>query len=254
MKKLFLLFMSFLVVLSLFGCSSSSGNSDKKVESVKVDTTEEVKEEPKKEEVQFEITNVYHDEYDADFGLGKQFKAIIEVKNTGNVPMYLDKCVLDYEDNDGHLLQTYDFMSKVPDIVQPNEKGYFYVNMGGSFDDDVDFSNGCNLVPNVYVEKAKGELKNYEVQDVTIFDGTYGGVGIKGRIINDTDKDVSMVYVRTVYYDANGAVLGISNTTVMDVRANSKTSFDDSGMFSGDFSVSDVASYDIYCDEMYMQF
>ena len=206
------------------------------------------------EKMAYEITDTIFEISDSYFGNGKECRVIIEVTNTGNVPIYLDDCVLDFEDDDGHLLETYDFLSSVPDIVQPGEKGYFYTNGNHSFNEDVSFENGCNLVPKLSIEKTKGELKSHEVVDVSLYNSDYGTVGCRGRIVNETDKEISLIYVTTVYYDSEGKVLGISGTNVMDITAKDQTSFDDSGMLMPDFDVEDVADYKIYADEMYLQF
>lgn len=206
-----------------------------------------------KEELSFEITDIVENIKNDSYGDRKRFSVIIEITNTGNVPLYLDDCVLDYEDDDGHLLQTYHYLSSVPDIIQPGEQGYFYTNGSSSFDDGIDFSNGCNLAVNVHVEKARGKLTRYEVIDTSLY-ASYGSVGCKGRIVNDTDEDASYIYVTAVYYGHDGRVLGISGTSVTDIRAHEKTSFDDSGIFMDDFSVDDVAEYVVYADDMYIQF
>ncbi len=88
----------------------------------------------------------------------------------------------------------------------------------------------------------------------SLYNSDYGTVGVKGRIVNETDKEISMIYVTTVFFDKEGKVLGISGTTVTDITANDKTSFDDPGMFMEKFSVDQVDHYKVYADEMYLQF
>ena len=208
-----------------------------------------------KNDLKYEITDIYENIYDNPY-VGKMYDVVIEVTNTGNAPLYLDKCTLDYEDNDGHLLQTTsDFsISKAPAVIQPGEKGYFYTNGSTSFDPDVSFDNGVKLVPQLKLVKATGELKSYEVTDTTVYSNGYGGVGVKGRIINDTDKEISLLYITTVYYNAEGHVIGVSYSSVTDVQPNSKTSFDDSGMLNTQMSLDMVADYKVYAAEMYLQF
>ena len=201
----------------------------------------------------YEITDVINIIEESAYGSGKRFRVIVEVTNTGDTPIYLDECVLDYEDDNGHLLHTYDFLSVVPDIVQPNEKGYFYTNGSSAFDEDVSFENGCNLVPKVTIRKAKSELKRHEVSDTSLYT-SYDTVGCKGRITNETDEDISNIYVQVVYYDKNGKVLGISGTNVSNIKANDRTSFDLSGIMMNEFSVEDVANYVVYADEYYYQY
>ena len=110
------------------------------------------------------------------------------------------------------------------------------------------------LVPQLKLVKATGELKSYEVTDTTVYNNGYGGVGVKGRIINDTDKEVSLLYITTVYYNAEGHVIGVSYSSVTDVQPNSKTSFDDSGTLNTQMSLDMVADYKVYAAEMYLQF
>lgn len=208
-----------------------------------------------KMDLSYEITDIYENIYDNPY-VGKMYDVIIEVTNTGNAPLYLDKCTLDYEDNDGHLLQTTSefSISKAPAIIQPGEKGYFFTNGSTSFDADVSFDDGVKLVPQLKLVKATGELKSYEVTDTTVYNNGYGGVGIKGRVINDTDKEVSLIYITTVYYNAEGHVIGVSYSSLMDVQPNSKASFDDTGLLNTQMSLDMVADYKVYAAEMYLQF
>ena len=205
-------------------------------------------------EIAYEITDIVNRIEDSDYvDSGKVFSVIIEVKNTGRVPLYMDDCILDYEDNNGHLLQTYDFMSKVPDIIAPGEKGYFYTNGTVAFDSDVTFKNGCNLVPSITLVKASGELKRHKVTDTSLY-SSYGTVGCRGRLINDTNETIDAIYVQVVYYDKKGRVLDISGTNLYDIPSNRKTSFDISGIFMHKFSVDDVSNYVVFADEWYYQF
>ena len=208
----------------------------------------------KAEELAYEITDTIYKVVDSSYSDEKRFRVILEISNTGNVPIYLDDCTLDFEDDEGHLLHTYNFLSKIPDIVEPGEKGYIYTNGSAAFDKDMSFEKGCNLQPKVKVKKAKGTLKRHEVTDTSLFNSDYGTVGVKGRIVNETDKEISLIYVTTVFYDKEGKVLGISGTNVTGITANDKTSFDDSGMFMEKFTVDQVDHYTVYADEMYLQF
>lgn len=203
--------------------------------------------------VAYEISDVIYEINDSAISAEKRLSAIIEITNTGDVPIYLDDCILDFEDDDGHLLQTFDFVNAVPAVVQPGDKGYFYTNAGNKFDSDVSFENGCNLVPDLTIKEATGTMKSYEVVDTSIYNNNYGSVGCKGRVVNETDKEISLLSVGIVYYDGEGKVLGISNTSLINVKADGKTSFDDSGMLLKGFTVEDVAEYVVYATEVYYQ-
>ena len=98
-------------------------------------------------------------------------------------------------------------------------------------------------------------MQFYEVTDTSIYK-SYDSVGCRGRVINDTNEDIDLLMISIIYYDKEGRVLGISFTTLSDVKAQGKGSFDDSGllMAGGNFKVDDVADYKIYAAEMYYQF
>ena len=207
---------------------------------------------PSNGQPEYEITDLIY-EHKSDYVNGEYDVTIIEVTNTGTVPIYLEDCVLDFEDNNGHLLHTDDYVSNVPDIVQPGEKGYFYTT--SYFDDGVSFANGCNLVPTLTIKKAKGTLSRHQVIDTSLFMSTSQYVGVKGRIVNESNKEISYMYVTVVYYDKDGRVLGINGTSVTNIPANAKKSFEISGFIAcRDFTLNDVGNYVVYADEMYMQF
>ena len=204
------------------------------------------------EDVAFVISDTVFEVKPSILG-GYNYYAIVEITNTGISDLYLDDCVFDIEDDNGHLIDTDDFISKAPDIISTGEKGYFYTNGANSLDDEFNPDNGANLVPNISVEKAKGKLTVYETVDTSLYEN-YGSVGVKGRVINNTDSDCSYLYVRVAFYDAEGKILGVTGTSVTDLKANSKSSFDISGMFLNDVTMADVAEYKIYANGTYMQF
>ena len=205
------------------------------------------------EEYAYEITDVVNDIYTPQYSGTTHFHIIVEVTNTGSKPLYLESCVADYEDDDGHLLQTYNYFSSTPSVIESGEKGYFYMSGGSKFNEDVSFENGCNLVTKPIVKKATGTRIRYAVEDTSIYP-SYGTVGVRGRIVNDTDNDVSLIYVTAVFYNADGKVLGISGTNVTDILKNDKTSFDITSIGMKEFPIESVAEYEVYADEMYFQF
>lgn len=95
---------------------------------------------------------------------------------------------------------------------------------------------------------------NYEVFDTSLSQDIFG-VKATGRVKNNTEKNDSYVYVRIAYYDANGIVLGISGTSVTGLDAGATVSFEISGIgMNDDFTVDDVASYEVLAQETYYGF
>ena len=202
--------------------------------------------------VSYDISDVVFDHYVSSFG-STMYYGIVEVTNTGNVNLYLRDCVFDLEDDNGHLLQTEDFISSCPDIIAPGEKGYFYRSVS-SIDDEVLLDNGLNLNPVVKIEESRGEIVEYEVSDVSLRNGSFGPT-VTGRVKNTTEKDDPLFYIEVIYYDQNGRVLAISGTNLTDFTAGSQTSFEISGIgLPNSVTMDNISDYVIVARPLYMQF
>lgn len=213
-------------------------------------TLEETAEE---ENFAYELTDSRFSYYTNSIGT-VEYYGIIEITNTGSTSIYLDDCTFDLEDNEGHLLQSDDWISSCPDIIAPGEKGYFYNGLGSTkIDSSVSFDNGINLVPNYKLEKATGEIKDFEVSDTDMRIDDYGNIKITGRVTNDTDKDNS-IYLNVIFYNSDGKVLMITGTNVTGLDANTTVSFECTTMFSDDsVNKDDIATYQVIARDSYYQ-
>lgn len=184
-----------------------------------------------------------------------EYYGIVEITNTGKTDLYLADCTFDLEDNNGHLLQSDSFVSSCRNVIGPGEKGYFYNGLGGNLmDDGVDISNGVKLVPDCTVKEAKGRPHTYQVVDTDFKKGSYGYPTITGRVVNDTNEDVSYMYINFIFYDKSGKILGITGTSVTDIKAGKKGSFDCSLMYCDDaVTFENVAKYEIVAEDSYYQ-
>ena len=262
-----------LIVIAVLGVAASSSGG-KKSDSGKVEVTAEKDKEKDKtdskknnkdsgddkktdeEDFAYEITDTNFEYYTNSIG-DIEYYGYVEITNTGSVNIYMDDCTFDIEDDDGHLLQTDDFISTTVDILAPGEVGYFYNSIGSSvFDDGVDLSNGVKLVPNYKLEEAKGDIVDYVISDTDIKDDKYGGVKVTGRVENTMDEDDSLVTISVVFYDKNDKVIGITQTTLLDdLTAGSKQSFEVSTMFASDsIKLKDIKDYKVIARKSYMQF
>ncbi|MBQ8921949.1 MAG: zinc ribbon domain-containing protein [Oscillospiraceae bacterium] len=202
----------------------------------------------------YEITDTDFQYYTNSIG-SVEYYGYVEITNTGSTNIYLKDCTFDLEDNDGHLLQSDNFISSCPDIIAPGEKGYFYNGIGASgIDDSVSLDNGIKLVPQYKLEEATGSIVDYQVSDTDMRTDDYGYVKITGRVTNNTDEDDSMLYVQFLFYDSSGKVLAISGTTILDLTAGSTQSFEGSTMFANDtVSIENVAEYKVIARKTYYQ-
>lgn len=216
--------------------------------------TESNEKQSETKEVQYEITQTQFYTFTNSIGSGQYFFAI-EVKNTGNCSIYLDKCELDLEDGNGHLLQTDGTFSidKSQYIIEPGEVGYFY-NNSGYLNDNVTPSDVKECVPHIYIEKAKHDIKNFDISDVSISAQDWGFAKVTGRAENTSKEDDTLVKVTVVYYNSNNEILDIEFTYIDEIRAGEKKSFEIGSMLSSTKAdYSDIESYKIIAQGTYFQ-
>ncbi|MBR7033426.1 MAG: FxLYD domain-containing protein [Clostridia bacterium] len=168
-------------------------------------------------------------------------KVAVPVTNTGNANLYLETGTIDIEYSDGSLAQTLSMVSVYPQVIAPGETAYYFEE---TMYDGTD-TEGLKLVPHVKAEKAKVDLIRFEVSDLQLKDEDFFGVKVIGRVMNNTDKDESMVYVVANLFDAEGKLIGQQFDILTDsLAAGDKIGFETSYL-SSDLEVSDVANYEV---------
>lgn len=189
----------------------------------------------------FDITkNEYLDEY--------VYNGIVEVENTGDVNIYLSGVAFDLEDSEGSLVLNDDMINVCPDVIKPGETGYLY-NLFGTSLEGVEDVEDLQLVPQYIVKTTDTTPHEYEVSDVSLRDDTFG-VTLTARMTNDTDQDVSYLYVTVAYYDSDGEIIALSGTSVTDFLAGRKVSFEISGInLPEDLTTDDIDDYKIFARE-----
>ena len=242
---------------------SSSGSGTKETGSVTIGdkATEETAEATTKEtegKAEYEITHTTFVHNTNSIGR-EEYTGIIEIKNTGSTYLYLKDCTFDFEDDDGHLLDTQKLILSSPDVIAPGEFGYFHSN--GLLDQNISIENGINLVPNFIVEvckKGKEAIIEYEVTDLDIKDGDYGmGVNVTGRVINNTSEDTGSidVLIIAIFYDSDGEILDVATRYADEMSAGGKSSFEITTMTGNDeLSLETVADYKVIARHEYLQF
>ena len=240
--------------------SGSSSGSSKETGSVTVgdDTTKVTEETTKEAKAEYEITNTLFTHYTNSIDK-EEYSGIIEIKNTGSVCIYLKDCTFDFEDDNGHLLQSEKLISSAPDVIAPGECGYYFGH--GYIDDEVSFENGINLVPNFTVDICKNgneAVIDYEVSDLDIRDNDYGlGVKVTGRVTNGTSEDTNSIDVKiiAIFYDSEGNLLDVGFTYADEMSAGGKASFEISTVFGNEeVSTESVADYKVIARHTYIQF
>ena len=175
----------------------------------------------------------------------------VPVKNTGSENLYLSTGTIDVEDDSGKLIKTVDMVSGYPQVLLPGETAYYYEET--LLDEAVD-TEALKTVPHLDVKKSKVDSVRYDLTEITVKDGTYGGVKVSGRVENTTDKAESDVYVVAHLFDADGNLLE-KQIAVLDneIQPNEKIGFETSSTASY-YKAKDVASYEVYAFPYQYQF
>lgn len=205
-------------------------------------------------DIQYTITDLSFDYYTNSLG-DIEYYGIVGIKNTGNTPIYMKKCIFDLEDKSGHLLQS-DVISKAPSWIAPGETGYFYNSLGSSLlDDNISLENGLKLVAQITLRKATGTPVEYSVSDTSLQKvDSSEGFKITGRVTNHTTEDQSYLYINIILFDNAGKAIGISGTSITDLYAGSTVSFDWSAYFINEnITAEDVDCFKVIAQSSYYQ-
>jgi len=268
-KKIAIIATSLVFMACAMGSGSSGGNTiqgsvtiapsgtpNSQVGSQNSDSTNVEPATSKLTQLNYEITDTGFEYYTNSIG-SVEYYGFVEITNTGDCDIFMKDCTFDIEDNDGHLLQTDKFIYKGPDVIEPEEKGYFYNGLGSNIiDSGVSFDNGVKLTPQITLKKATGKPHRFPVSDVSYRDGGYTGIKVTGRVENDTEKDHSLLSLLIIFRNAEGKVLAVDSSSITDtIAAGNKGSFESSTMFgNGNLKIEDIAEVEVICEEDYYQF
>lgn len=179
-----------------------------------------------------------------------------EITNNGGTPLYLKDCPIDIVDNNGHLIDTEDFILSCPDVIYPGEKGYFYNGIGSlTLNESVRSAGSLNVIPHIDVVESDENPAEYEVSDTSLTKDTLGLPSVIGRVTNRTGEDDSLLYLNVIFYNRNGDVVFISGVNVMDLYAGTTKSFECSAMgIPDDVNYEDIANYKVIARKSHFQF
>ena len=201
------------------------------------------------DEPQYEVTNTIFKVYKAELLDGYRYDALVEVKNVGSKNIYIKDAQFDIEDADGHLIQTDTMISDCPDVILPGECGYLYNSFGSSMESVTD-PDSVRLSPHYTVKTTDKTPHVFPVSDTSVKDDMFGKT-VVGRLTNDTDEEVSYIYVNVLYYNSAGECVGVGGTSVTSVAAGDTKSFEISGIGAPNGYGDDLADYKVIATEMF---
>lgn len=151
-------------------------------------------------------------------------QVIVEITNTGSIPIYLSSSSYDLEDSNGQIIASKSLISAYPDVIESGEKGYIYDET--TLDNPVDGT--ISVVPRISAKKAKVSCIRYEVSEIAISDSSYFGPKMVGRIKNTTNnEETGIIYVVAILYDSNKNPIGVLTDLISDdLPAGEKIGFE----------------------------
>jgi len=260
MKRILYLLLAISVVFALSACgpaperATQTGNqgSTSQPSPPAESTTETPSPTPPAEaELAYEIT--YSNAYAWVNSIGTIWvQIIVEVKNTGTVPLYLSTGALDLEDSSGALVRSISMVSAYPDVIDPGEKGWYYEETTLDIDEVIDLV----VLPRPDIRRARIDNIRFNVTDVSLSDAQFGGIRMMGRVENTHDEEHSMTYVVAILYDGNDIPIARLFTIIMEPFApGDRIGFEGSSMsLPRDMTTNDVARFEAFAYPMQMQF
>ena len=178
--------------------------------------------------------------------------AWIQVKNTGDVPLYLNPSHVDLERSDGTLYKSLPPVGAAPQVLLPGETGAYGQQI--TVDDPVP-EDGLRVVPMLDIQPAKVEAIRLDVSEFEIKEDGIWGITAQGRVHNNTDEPQKLIRVAALLYDADGNYLGTMETILSgELPADAKIGFDLRGMGKIAAEFKDVASWEVYAYPNQYQF
>ncbi len=144
----------------------------------------------------------------------KRVHAWIEIKNTGDTPLYLASATLELLGKDDHHEQNLKAVNGFPQVLMPGEVGvYDEVTLA---DKDLP-EKGLTVRSELPIKPAKVECIRYEVTGFKIKTNKAKQVLGSGKIVNGTEEVTSgILYVGAMCYNAKGKYIGLLWTALTD--------------------------------------
>lgn len=212
MKKITALLLAVLMLAALAACrSGSTETTDTAAPGTAAPTAAVPTEAQEACEITYNATKLYADSIGTVWA-----QTIVEITNTGSVPLYLSSGAYDLEDASGALIAAQTMVSCYPDVVSPGEKGYMYEE---TTLDKATADMQLTAIPRPDIETAKVDDVQLTVSGTALSDGQYGGLNVIGRVENTTGAEQSLVYVVAVFYAADGTPLGLAFNIITETMA-----------------------------------
>lgn len=181
-------------------------------------------------------------------------QTIVTITNTGDTDLYLSAGSYDLEDENGTLVASQTLVSVFPQIIAPGETAYMYDET--TLDNSPISEGELNVIAHYNIRESTSQYIRLPVSEVQVYENDYTGIKVMGRVENNGNQDLELVYIEAMLFDADSNPLGHCFTILTDTLAmGDKIGFEMSELcFPPDVELEDIADYTITAYPMQYQF
>lgn len=274
MKRFIAWMLAFVFVVGMIGCSALENavkEADNYIQDLdeKIDDSKPVKEpekepakEPEPAKEQDSSPDNEDEAYEVVYTKGTVYtnsigttwlQVVVQIENTGSVPLFLNSSSADIEDADGKLVKTLSYLSGYPQVLMPSETALLVEETTLDSNPGVD---ELTVIPHLDIEKAKVDCVRYSITDESLANEQYGGIKMLGRVENTTTEAKGLIYIVANLYDADHHGIGQMFTILTnELKPGEKIGFSMSTFSSPDsLTAESVASYEVFAFPSQFQF
>ncbi|MGA4515670.1 FxLYD domain-containing protein [Solibacillus silvestris] len=222
MKKITILLITLLFILSACGDSKQtiSQSAEKESQSENSEETTQAKEKVNaKLEIEDSGSTIWSDSIDSIW-----INTAAIFRNTGEVPVDIGETQMNYKGKDGSILGTSTMIYAVPEIVQPGESAI--IVEGTTLNDVTSLDNYSETTFNFNFDATEEDSNLMEVSAVKGISSDYE-YSVTGIVKNPTEVQQEDIRLAAILYDENGKILGgLSGSVDVGLAAGGEAGFE----------------------------
>lgn len=222
MKKITILLITLLFILSACGDSKQtiSQSAEKESHSENSEETTQAKEKVNARlEIEDSGSTIWSDSIDSIW-----INTAAIFRNTGEVPVDIGETQMNYKGKDGSILGTSTMIYAVPEIVQPGESAI--IMEGTTLNDVTSLDNYSETTFNFNFDATEEDSNLMEVSAVKGISSDYE-YSVTGIVKNPTDVQQEDIRLAAILYDENGKILGgLSGSVDVGLAAGGEAGFE----------------------------
>lgn len=180
---------------------------------------------------------------------GTRVQVVVELRNTGDVPVYVSDACFDLEDEDGHLVATEDNVTVYPYVLSPGDRAWLFDTV--SLDETP--AGDLTVLPRAKASRAKVPVIRYNVTEGELKTGSSGRLKVLGRVENNTADDEEMITVAAFLFNSDGYCIGVLRD-VVSASAGERVGFECTGTLPDSVTADTVDHISVAAFPLQIQF